>query len=363
MKVILKDLSKHFGEVKAVDDLDLEIDDGEFVALLGPSGCGKTTILLMIAGIYKPTKGLIYFDERVVNNVLPKDRKIGMVFQSYALYPHMTAFSNIVFPLRLMKVHKEEMEERVRKVAQLVRIEELLNRKPGQLSGGQQQRVALARALIKEPEILLLDEPLSNLDARLRIMMRSELKRLQKDLGITTVFVTHDQLEALTMADRVAVVNLGCLQQFSTPDELYNHPKNLFVAGFIGSPPINFINVSLEKSDGRFLLKSRDFEIPLPKELGSKAGNNSTSSEVVLGIRPEHITINEKEGMDTEVYVVEPLGREILVSAQLGDSMIKVLTSPPFKADMGEKVRLSFKLDKIMLFDKKTEKSLLLDKD
>ncbi|MFQ6066904.1 MAG: ABC transporter ATP-binding protein, partial [bacterium] len=214
-----------------------------------------------------------------------------------------------------------------------------------------------------EPEILLLDEPLSNLDARLRIMMRSELKRLQKDLGITTVFVTHDQLEALTMADRVAVVNLGCLQQFSGPDELYSHPKNLFVAGFIGSPPINFIDVSLEKSNSRFLLKSKDLQIPFPKELGSKAENNSTSSEVVLGIRPEHIMINEKEGIETEVYVVEPLGRDILVSAKLGDSMIKVLTSPPFKADMGDRVRLSFNLDKILLFDKRTEKSLLFDKD
>ncbi|TKJ46037.1 sugar ABC transporter ATP-binding protein [Candidatus Aerophobetes bacterium Ae_b3b] len=363
MKIAFKHLSKYFGKVKAVDNLNLEVGDGEFVALLGPSGCGKTTILLMIAGIYKPTKGLIYFDQRVVNNVLPKDRKIGMVFQSYALYPHMAVFDNIAYPLKLKKVHRKETKERVQRVADMMGIGELLDRKPAQLSGGQQQRVALARALIKEPEILLLDEPLSNLDARLRIMMRSELKRLQKDLGITTVFVTHDQLEALTMADRVAVVNLGCFQQFSTPDELYNHPKNLFVAGFIGSPPINFINVSLEKSDGRFLLKSRDLEIPLPKELGSKAGNNSTSSEVVLGIRPEHILINEKEGIDTEIYVVEPLGREILVSAKLGDSMIKVLTSPPFKANMGDRVRLSFNLDKIMLFDKKTEKSLLLDKD
>jgi ABC-type sugar transport system ATPase subunit len=363
MRVILEDLSKHFGNIKAVEGLNLEIGDGEIVALLGPSGCGKTTILLMIAGIYKPTKGLIYFDERVVNNVLPKDRKIGMVFQSYALYPHMSVFSNIVFPLRLMKTAKEEMKERARKVTQLVRIEELLDRKPGQLSGGQQQRVALCRALVKEPEILLLDEPLSNLDARLRIMMRSELKRLQKDLGITTIFVTHDQLEALTMADRVAVVSLGCLQQFSIPDELYNHPKNLFVAGFIGSPPINFINVCLEKSDGSFFLKSRDFEIELPEEIGSKAENNSTSSKVLLGIRPEHIMINEKEGVDTEIYVVEPLGRDILVSVKLGDSMVKVLTSPPFKANIGDRVRLSFNLDKIMLFDEKTEKSLLLDKD
>ncbi len=363
MKIVFKDLCKYFGKVKAVNNLNLEVGDGEFVALLGPSGCGKTTILLMIAGIYKPTKGLIYFDERVVNEVLPKDRKIGMVFQSYALYPHMSAFGNIAYPLKLKKVHRKETKERVQRVADMMGIGELLDRKPAQLSGGQQQRVALARALIKEPEILLLDEPLSNLDARLRIMMRSELKRLQKDLGITTIFVTHDQLEALTMADRIAVVNLGCFQQFSDPDELYNHPKNLFVAGFIGSPPINFINVSLEKSDGEFLLKSRDLQIPLTKELGSKAENNSTSSEVVLGIRPEHIRINEKKGLDTEIYVVEPLGRDILVSAKLGDSMIKVLTSPPFKANMGDRVRLSFNLDKIMLFDKKTEKSLLSGKD
>ena len=363
MKIVFKHLGKYFGKVKAVDNLNLEVEDGEFVALLGPSGCGKTTILLMIAGIYKPTKGLIYFDERVVNKVLPKDRKIGMVFQSYALYPHMSVFDNIAYPLKLKKVHRKETKERVQTVADMMGIEELLDRKPAQLSGGQQQRVALARALVKEPEMLLLDEPLSNLDARLRIMMRSELKRLQKDLGITTIFVTHDQLEALTMADRIAVVNLGCLQQFSDPDELYNHPKNLFVAGFIGSPPTNFIDVSLEKSDSRFLLKSRDLEIELPKETGSRAENNSTSSKVILGIRPEHIRINEEKGLDTEIYVVEPLGRDILVSAKLGDSMIKVLTSPPFKANMGDRVRLSFNLDKIMLFDKKTEKSLLSGKD
>ena len=363
MKIVFKHLCKHFGKVKAVDNLNLVVGDGEFVALLGPSGCGKTTILLMIAGIYKPSNGLIYFDERVINDVSPKDRKIGMVFQSYALYPHMTVFNNIAYPLKLKKVHRKEVKERVQKVADMMGIGELRDRKPAQLSGGQQQRVALARALIKEPEILLLDEPLSNLDARLRIMMRSELKRLQKDLGITTVFVTHDQLEALTMADKVAVVNSGCLQQFSNPDELYNHPKNLFVAGFIGSPPINFISVSLQKSDGRFLLKNRDLQIELAKEIGSKAENNSTSSEILLGIRPEHITINKKEGIETEVYVVEPLGRDILVSVKLGKSMIKVFASPSFKANIGDRVRLNFNLDKIMLFDKKSEKSLLLDKD
>lgn len=363
MKIVFKHLSKHFGKVKAVDNLNLVVGDGEFVALLGPSGCGKTTILLMIAGIYKPSKGFIYFDERVINDVSPKDRKIGMVFQSYALYPHMTVSNNIAYPLKLKKVPRKETKERVQKVADMMGIGELLDRKPAQLSGGQQQRVALARALIKEPEILLLDEPLSNLDARLRIMMRSELKRLQKDLGITTVFVTHDQLEALTMADKVAVVNSGYLQQFSNPDELYNRPRNLFVAGFIGSPPINLISVSLQKSDGRFLLKNRDLQIKLAKEIGSKAENNSTSSEILLGIRPEHITINKKEGIETEVYVVEPLGRDILVSVKLGKSMIKVFASPSFKANMGDRVRLNFNPDKIMLFDKKTEKSLLLDKD
>lgn len=361
MKVILENLSKHFGEVKAVDNLNLKIDDGDFVALLGPSGCGKTTTLLMIAGIYKPTKGYIYFNERVVNEVLPKDRKIGMVFQSYALYPHMSVFDNIVFPLSLKRTPREEMKKRALKVARLVQIEDLLERKPGQLSGGQQQRVALCRALIKEPEILLLDEPLSNLDARLRMTMRSELKRLQKNLGITTIFVTHDQVEAMTMADKVAVMNMGHLQQFSSPDELYNRPKNLFVAGFIGSPPANFIDVSLERSNGRTILKNSDLQIELPKEIGSMAEDNSTGSDLVLGIRPEHIIINqEKKGIKAEVYVVEPLGREILVTVKLGDLVLRVITSPPFNANIGDKIWVEFNLSKIMLFDNKTKESLLV---
>ncbi|MEA3485157.1 MAG: ABC transporter ATP-binding protein [Candidatus Aerophobetes bacterium] len=361
MKVIFKDLSKHFADIKAVDDLNLEINDGEFVALLGPSGCGKTTTLLMVAGIYKPTKGYVYFNERIVNNVLPKDRKIGMVFQSYALYPHMTVFDNIVFPLKLKRTPREEMKRRALKVVRLVQIEELLDRKPAQLSGGQQQRVALCRALIKEPEILLLDEPLSNLDARLRIAMRSELKRLQKDLGITTIFVTHDQIEAMTMADRVAVMKMGYLQQFSTPDDLYNYPKNLFVAGFIGSPPINFIDVSLERSNGKFILKNESLEIELSRGIGSKVESNFMGSEIVFGIRPEHMAINqEKKGIEAEIYVIEPLGREILVTVKVGDLFLKVLTSPPFTTEIGNKAWLNFNLDKIMLFDKKTEKSLLL---
>ncbi len=296
MKIILKDLSKYFGNVRAVNDLNLEIKDSEFVALLGPSGCGKTTTLLTIAGLYKPTKGYVYFNDRIINDVPPKDRKIGMVFQSYALYPHMTVFNNIIFPLRLKKIPREEMRRRAIDVANLVHIEELLDRKPGQLSGGQQQRVALCRALIKEPEILLLDEPLSNLDAKLRVTMRSELKRLQKDLGITTIFVTHDQVEAMTMADRIAVLNEGILQQFSTPYELYNHPKNLCVAGFIGNPPINLIDVSFERSNGRFSLKGKDFRVEFPRELAIGMEGDLSGSELVLGIRPDisPLTIEER---------------------------------------------------------------------
>ncbi|RKX55504.1 MAG: sugar ABC transporter ATP-binding protein [Thermotoga sp.] len=361
MKVILKDLSKHFGNVKAVNNLNLEINDGEFIALLGPSGCGKTTTLLTVAGLYKPTRGYIYFNDRIVNEVSPKDRKIGMVFQSYALYPHMTVFDNITFPLKLKKTPREDRKRKALDVARLVHIEGLLNRKPAQLSGGQQQRVALCRALIKEPEILLLDEPLSNLDAKLRAAMRSELKRLQKDLSITTIFVTHDQVEAMTMADRVAVMNEGVLQQFSNPDELYNYPKSLFVAGFIGSPSINLIDVSLARSNGKFFLKGKGVQIELPREISSRVESNSLSPQLVFGIRPEHITVNQKkEGIKAEVYVVEPLGRENLVTIKTSDISLKVLTSPTLKIGPEEKVWIDFNLDKIMLFDKETGRSLLL---
>ncbi|HDJ83484.1 MAG TPA: ABC transporter ATP-binding protein, partial [Desulfurococcaceae archaeon] len=261
VSVRLENLTKCFGRVIAVNNLNLEIKDGEFVALLGPSGCGKTTTLLMIAGIYKPTKGYIYFDDVIVNDLPPKDRNIGMVFQSYALYPHMRVFDNIAFPLKLQKLPKEEIKKRVLETAKLLRIEDLLNRKPAQLSGGQQQRVALARALAKQPNLFLMDEPLSNLDAKLRVIMRAELKRLQKSLGITTIYVTHDQVEAMTMADRIAVLNKGELQQYSTAEELYSKPSNLFVAGFIGSPPMNFIECTLVERDNKYYLDASDFSI------------------------------------------------------------------------------------------------------
>mgnify|MGYP003877887933 CR=1 FL=1 len=359
MKVTLEGLTKYFGRVVGAEDLNLEIGDGEFVALLGPSGCGKTTTLLMIAGIYKPTRGYVYFDDRIVNDLPPKDRNVGMVFQSYALYPHMTAFDNISFPLRLKKVPKEEIKRRVQKVADMLGIGELMDRKPAQLSGGQQQRVAVARALVKEPDLLLFDEPLSNLDAKLRLRMRGELKRLQMELGITTIYVTHDQVEAMTMADRIAVLNAGRLQAYGTPDQLYDHPETMFVAGFIGAPPMNFISMNFEERDGAFYLRRGSLELRLPDELGRLAKSNGAHGEVIMGIRPEDIFIAGEGDVRAEVYVIEPLGREDLVTFHLDGERVRVLAPAPFRGKIGEVMSLSYNKDKIHLFDPETERSLL----
>ncbi len=360
MEVRLVHLSKYFGEVRAVNDLNLEIKSGEFVALLGPSGCGKTTTLLMIAGIYIPTEGEIWFGDRIVNDLLPKDRNIGMVFQSYALYPHMTVFENISFPLKLKKVPMAERRKRAQRVADMMQIGHLMDRKPAQLSGGQQQRVALARALVKEPDILLFDEPLSNLDAKLRLTMRGELKRLQKDLGITSIYVTHDQVEAMTMADRVAVLRDGRLQTFSTPDDLYNRPQTLFVAGFIGSPPMNFIDATLVQENGKVVVKAEGMRVELPDELGKRALARAKSDRVVYGIRPEHVHLDPEGDIEAEVYVVEPLGREDLLDCRLpGGSVIGVLAPAGQPVGPGDKVRLRFEAEHSQLFDPETEHTLL----
>ena len=361
MEVILKNLSKHFGKVQAVNNFNFKINDGEFVALLGPSGCGKTTTLLMIAGIYRPTAGEIYFGDTLVNEVEPKDRKIGMVFQSYALYPHMSVFENIVFPLTLSNTPRAEKRKRAEEVAEFVQITELLDRKPGQLSGGQQQRVALCRALIKKPDLLLLDEPLSNLDAKLRTMMRAELKRLQKELGITTIFVTHDQVEAMTMSDKIALLKAGELQQSSAPDELYDHPQNLFVAGFIGNPPMNTMEVALEQSGDNYVLKNQDILFELPSNMVQIIQARAREHDLILGIRPEDIVITDQEGKAAEIYVIEHMGNQMLITLKLGSLILKVLTSPPFQHKMGETVKLQFNINKIHVFDQHTEKSLLLN--
>ena len=360
MDVRIENLNKQFGGVTAVKDLNLHIRDGEFVALLGPSGCGKTTTLLMLAGIYKPSSGVIRFGERVVNQVQPRDRNIGMVFQSYALYPHMTVFNNIAYPLKLKRVSKQEQHTQVQRIADVMGIGDLLDRRPGQLSGGQQQRVALGRALVKEPDILLFDEPLSNLDARLRLTMRGEIKQLQKRLEITSIFVTHDQIEAMTMADRIAVMNGGKLQAFDTPEDLYDRPKTLFIAGFIGNPPMNVIDVEVTSANDQFIAQNRDLKLSIPATRGEPAAR---AKQVKLGIRPEDITLVNSDGggsdVQGEVFIVEPLGRDDMLEIVIGETHFYVLTEPEKRIRPGDKVNLRFDTSSVQFFDPHTEQSLL----
>ncbi len=348
---------------KAVDDINLEIKDGEFFVLLGPSGCGKTTTLRIIAGLEKPTKGRVYIDGEDVTDLPPRRRDVAMVFQQYALYPHMKVYDNIAFPLKLRKLPKSEIDRRVREVAKLLRIEELLDRYPKQLSGGQQQRVALARALVREPKVWLMDEPLSNLDALLRVYMRAELKRIQKQLKITTIYVTHDQVEALSMADRIAVMNKGRVLQVGTPAEIYHKPKTLFVAGFIGTPPMNFIRLVFRVRGDRYVLEGRTFAITLPSELGRVVEEKiGEGSEVILGIRPEHISLEPIEGSQAipgEVYVVEPLGTETIINVKVDDTLVKVKTMRELFMESGKKISLYIDMSKIYLFDPKTEEVIV----
>jgi ABC-type sugar transport system ATPase subunit len=302
-RVCLEQVSKSFtGGTVAVDELSLEIADGEFMILVGSSGCGKTTALRMVAGLEKPTSGAIRIGERVVNDVSARDRDIAMVFQNYALYPHMTVARNLAYPLRQRRMPRREIDRRVREVAEMLSLDELLKRRPAQLSGGQRQRVAMGRALVREPEVFLLDEPLSNLDAKLRIQMRAELKRLHARLGITTIYVTHDQVEAMTLGDRLAVISDGKLQQLGDPQEVYDHPANVFVAGFIGSPPMNLLRG--RAVDGR--VAAGDFVIERP---------DLPDGELIVGIRPEALSPADGAGpsLDFDVAVVEPLGNELIV--------------------------------------------------
>lgn len=359
MEVSLENLTKRWGSAIGTENINLDIKSGEFVAFLGPSGCGKTTTLLMVAGIYKPTEGFIKFDGRMVNRVQPKDRNIGMVFQSYALYPHMTVYENLAFPMKLNKTPADEMKKRAQRVADLMGISRLLERKPSQLSGGQQQRVALGRALTKEPSLLLFDEPLSNLDARLRISMRGEIKRLQIELGITSIYVTHDQIEAMTMADRVAVMQGGRLQAYCPPSELYDQPINLFVASFVGNPPMNFMNVEVHRENGSYHAQGEGIDALVSPERGTAAAGRG---RVVLGIRPEDVSIvpaDQREGIPGEVYVVEPMGRDDLVEVSIGKGKVHVFADREKNYNIGDQVRLKLDAEKIHFFDPETEKSLL----
>lgn len=315
------------GKTFAVRNMNMSIQKGDFVALLGPSGCGKSTTLMMLCGLYRPTEGNIYFRGKYVNNVLPKDRNIGMVFQSYALYPNLSVFENIAFPLRQLKsLKKHEITTRVNEVAKIVRIPELLKRMPSQLSGGQQQRVAMCRALVKNPDILLLDEPMSNLDARLRLEIRDEIKKLQSRLSLTTIIVTHDQEEAMALSTHIAVIDQGAIQQYAAPEELYNRPENLFVASFIGNPPMNFINCTIAKRGENYLCQTGSGVLDIPAAM--LHADMLTGDDVILGIRPHNFRIVEspENALTFNIEYVEHLGKENLYRCNMLGSNVRVMT-------------------------------------
>lgn len=357
MNVTLKNVTKKFGKVTAVDDLSLRIEDKEFMVLLGPSGCGKTTTLRIIAGLETPDSGDIYIGDNLVNDLPPKDRNVAMVFQSYAIYPYMSVFDNIAFPLKIRKTPKKEINERVCNVANLLRIEELLNRKPKELSGGERQRAALGRAIIREPDIFLMDEPLSNLDAKLRVHMRAELKKLHEKVKATTIYVTHDQLEAMSMGDRIAILDRGVLQQVGTPHEVYERPTNIFVAGFVGSPAMNMIEGDVIEKDGKFFA---DFGV-ITYPLLSKVAKECSTRKIVFGIRPEHILIERKKGpklLPAKVEVIEPLGREFILSLDLNGLTFTVLMRRVEHLKSGDDVWIKFDEKKLHIFDGETQKRL-----
>ena len=349
-RVLLKNVTKKFGDVIAVSRLNLEIKDGEFMVLLGPSGCGKSTTLRMIAGLETPTEGEIWIGDQLVNEIDPTKRNTAMVFQSYALYPHMTVFGNIEFPLRMAGAPKQERAKKVKEVAEFLGISELLNRKPSELSGGQQQRVALARALVREPEVFLLDEPLSNLDAKIRTQMRFELKKLLSyDLGITTIYVTHDQVEAMTMADRIAVMNKGVLQQVGTPNEIFYKPANTFVGTFVGSPPMNLIEGEIIVKDNKTLFNAGEFLLELPIEMEAR-------EKVILGFRPQHVEVNKdaKEGfVKGKLLGIEKLGVESYGHIPYGNLEV-VVQLPESMGTSVKEVHWKPRADRIYIFDAKT---------
>jgi multiple sugar transport system ATP-binding protein len=353
---------KKFGEVVAVNDFNLEINDGEFMVLVGPSGCGKTTNLRMIAGLEEISEGTLSIGDRVVNHVAPKDRDIAMVFQSYALYPHMTVRDNMAFGLKLRKTPKDEIERRVNEAAAMLSCENLLDRKPRELSGGQRQRVALGRAIVREPAVYLMDEPLSNLDAKLRVQTRAEIARLHQRLGTTTVYVTHDQVEAMTMGQRIAVMSEARLQQVGSPQELYDYPENRFVAGFIGSPAMNFLDVEATGSGDSVVFKGNGVEIPLPERF--KAGFAKLSgTKFIAGVRPEHLDLKVDGPSGTlsgSADVVEYLGNEELIHCTVGDTDVVALVGSEHRVQPGDSLQLKIPLEKVHLFDPET--TLALDK-
>ena len=352
--VVLKNISKSYGKVSVIKDLNLEIIDKEFMVFVGPSGCGKSTLLRIIAGLEDIQGGEVYIDEKVVNNLHPKDRDIAMVFQNYALYPHMSVYENMAFALKIRKMDKNLIREKIENVAKSLNLTEYLNRKPKELSGGQKQRVALGRAMVREPKVFLMDEPLSNLDAKLRVQMRSEIRSLHKKLDTTFIYVTHDQVEALTMGDRITVLNRGEIQQVATPDEIYNYPENMFVAGFIGSPQMNFINVKVVSENS---LSFGDNTIYLSSDLIKR--NNLLGKEVIAGIRPEHLSLSEcssSNKIEITAGMVEMLGSEKIVHFELQNHDMSAKLPASVMVAYGDKLCFSPDDNKILLFDKDSQK-------
>lgn len=359
-EVILKNVYKIFGKTTAVEDFSLNIEDGEFVVLVGPSGCGKSTTLRLIAGLETISAGEIYIGDRLVNDVHPRDRDIAMVFQNYALYPQMTVYDNMSFSLKMRKVPKDKIDHIIRKAADLLRIDQLLNRKPRQLSGGQRQRVALGRAIVRDPQVFLFDEPLSNLDAKLRIAMRAELLELHQRLETTIIYVTHDQLEAMTMGNRIVVMKDGIVQQVDTPDTVYDHPVNKFVAGFIGSPSMNFVKCQIARDNGSFFATAAGFNLKIPDQFAREA-EKYLDREATLGIRPEYLTDADSSqhpdpggSFRASVKVIESAGSEKLVHIRNESVTLVARLDPHVQLKIGDEVDFIARMESAHLFDIET---------
>ncbi len=362
--VTFQNVTKAYGDVIAVNNLNLNIADQEFLVFVGPSGCGKTTSLRMLAGLEDITAGNIYIGDRLINDVPPKDRDIAMVFQSYALYPHMDVAANMSFALKLRKTQKTEIDERVKQAANVLGIDTLLNRKPGQLSGGQRQRVAVGRAIVREPQVFLFDEPLSNLDAKLRVQTRAEISKLHQQIGATFVYVTHDQTEAMTMGSRIAVMKDGALQQVDTPQTLYDRPGNKFVAGFIGSPSMNFFETQLIRSDDELYAQSETLRLRIPPDRHT-ALKDYVGKSIVVGLRPEDIYDSayaspgvKAATIEAKVDVTELMGNEIFLYLLSGPHSFVARVDPRSRARVGSTVALTINLDRLHFFDKETEHAI-----
>ena len=361
-RVLIRNLNKMYDEVHAVKDVNLEIRDKEFLVLVGPSGCGKTTTLRMVAGLESITSGQVLIGDVVVNELPPMDRDIAMVFQNYALYPHMSVYDNMAFGLKMRKVDRTEIAKRVQVAAEILGMQDYLKRKPRQLSGGQRQRVALGRAIVRQPQVFLFDEPLSNLDAKLRVQMRVELKKLHNRLNTTAVYVTHDQVEAMTLGDRVVVMKDGLVQQVGEPLELYNAPVNRFVAGFIGSPAMNFAAVRVRDSNGGLKADNAGFDIDIPAEIGLRL-RPYAGRDVTIGIRPEDLQIANGSHplelcFDAMVEVVERLGPEILLDLQVGEQTMVAAVEPTVRAKRGDKLRFALRPERLHFFDTTSEAAI-----